>query len=162
LNEKIEITKPPAIDSWFDRNNLFIPITQVGKIHYSGEVHNLEIENSQSYTTESLAVHNCGDLMWVYIKVAKNKKGEEIIKDIKVKTFGCVAAIATSSKLTEMVKGMTLQEALKIDKGKIAAQLDGLPPQKMHCSVLSMDGLRKAIEDYRNKNKRGKGVKSNE
>ncbi len=101
----------------------------------------------------------CGDLMWVYIKVAKNKKGEEIIKDIKVKTFGCVAAIATSSKLTEMVKGMTLQEALEIDKGKIAAQLDGLPPQKMHCSVLSMDGLRKAIEDYRNK--KGKSVKSN-
>ncbi|MDP2974305.1 MAG: iron-sulfur cluster assembly scaffold protein [Candidatus Diapherotrites archaeon] len=100
----------------------------------------------------------CGDLMWVYIKVAQNKKGEEIIKDIKVKTFGCVAAIATSSKLTEMVKGMTLKEALEIDKGKIAAQLDGLPPQKMHCSVLSMDGLRKAIEDY--KNKKGKSVKS--
>jgi len=100
----------------------------------------------------------CGDLMWVYIKVGKNKKGEEIIKDIKVKTFGCVAAIATSSKLTEMVKGMTLKEALEIDKGKIAAQLDGLPPQKMHCSVLSMDGLRKAIEDY--KNKKGKSVKS--
>jgi nitrogen fixation NifU-like protein len=99
----------------------------------------------------------CGDLLWIYIKVGKNKKGEEIIKDIKVKTFGCVAAIATSSKLTEMVKGMTLKEALEIDKGKIAAQLDGLPPQKMHCSVLSMDGLRKAIEDY--KNKKGKAAK---
>jgi len=93
----------------------------------------------------------CGDLMWVYIKVAKNKKGEEIIKDIKVKTFGCVAAIATSSKLTEMAKGMALEEALKINKEKIAKELGGLPPIKMHCSVLSMDGLRKAIEDYRNK-----------
>ena len=95
----------------------------------------------------------CGDIMHVYIKVGKNKRGEEIIKDIKVKTFGCVAAIATSSKLTEMVKGMTLEEAIKIDKQKIADALDGLPPQKMHCSVLSMDGLRRAIEDYRNKKK---------
>jgi nitrogen fixation NifU-like protein len=114
----------------------------------------LEIEDSKSYVTESLAVHNCGDLMWVFIKVRKNKKGEEIIKQIKVKTFGCVAALATSSKLTEMVKGMTLDEALKIDKEKIAKELDGLPPTKMHCSVLSMDGLRKAIEDYRNKKKK--------
>jgi len=95
----------------------------------------------------------CGDLMWVYIKVAKNREGKEIIKDIKVKTFGCVAAIATSSKLTEMAKGMTLDEALEIDKRNIAKELDGLPPQKMHCSVLSMDGLRRAIEDYRNKKK---------
>ena len=95
----------------------------------------------------------CGDLMWVYIKVAKNREGKEIIKDIKVKTFGCVAAIATSSKLTEMAKGMTLDEALEIDKRNIAKELDGLPPQKMHCSVLSMDGLRMAIEDYRNKKK---------
>ena len=99
----------------------------------------------------------CGDLMWLYIKVMKNKKGEEIIKDVKVKTFGCVAAIATSSKLTELVKGMTLEKASKIDKKAIAETLDGLPPQKMHCSVLSMDALRKAIEDYRNK--KGKAVK---
>ncbi len=93
----------------------------------------------------------CGDLMWVYIRVGKNRKGQEVIEDIKVKTFGCVAAIATSSKLTELVKGKTLEDALKIDKQKIADSLDGLPPQKMHCSVLSMDGLRKAVEDYRNK-----------
>jgi nitrogen fixation NifU-like protein len=99
----------------------------------------------------------CGDLLWLYIKVGKNRKGEEIIEDAKVKTFGCVAAISTSSKLTEMAKGLTLDEALKIDKAKIAKELDGLPPQKMHCSVLSMDALRKAIEDYRNK--KGKAVK---
>ena len=96
----------------------------------------------------------CGDIMHVYIKVAKDKKGKEIIKDIKVKTFGCVAAIATSSKLTEMVKGMELDEALKLNKAKIAEELDGLPPAKMHCSILSIDGLRKAIEDYRNKKAR--------
>ena len=95
----------------------------------------------------------CGDVMWVYIKVGKNKKGQEIIKDIKVKTFGCVAAITTSSVLTEMAKGMTLENAEKITKDDIAKKLDGLPPVKMHCSVLSMDGLTKAIEDYRNKKK---------
>ncbi len=99
----------------------------------------------------------CGDLMRIFIKVGKNKKGEEIIKDIKVKTFGCVAAIATSSKLTEIVKGKTFDEALKLDKKKIAESLDGLPPQKMHCSILSMDGLKNAIEDY--KNKKSKAVK---
>jgi len=93
----------------------------------------------------------CGDLLWCYIKIGKNKEGEEIIKDIKVKTFGCVAAISTSSKLTEMAKGLTLDEALKIDRAKIAKELGGLPPAKMHCSVLSMDALKKAIDDYRNK-----------
>ncbi len=93
----------------------------------------------------------CGDVMWVYIKVSKNKRSQEIIKDIKVKTFGCVAAISTSSVLATIVKGMTLKDALKIDKKQIAEELDGLPPAKMHCSVLSMDGLRKAVEDYRNK-----------
>ena len=93
----------------------------------------------------------CGDLLWTYIKVGKNKQGEEIITDIKVKTFGCVAAIATSSILTKIAKGMTLEDALKINKEKIAKELDGLPPNKMHCYVLAMDGLKRAIEDYRNK-----------
>jgi len=97
----------------------------------------------------------CGDLLWLYIKVGKNKKGQEVIEDARVKTFGCVAAISTSSKLTEMAKGLTLDEALKIDKAKIAKELDGLPPQKMHCSVLSMDALKKAIENYRNKKRKG-------
>jgi nitrogen fixation NifU-like protein len=90
----------------------------------------------------------CGDLLWTYIKVGKNKKGEEIIKDIKVKTFGCVAAISTSSVMTAMAKGMTLKEAAAISKDDIAKKLGGLPPVKMHCSVLSMDGLKRAIEDY--------------
>ena len=95
----------------------------------------------------------CGDVMHVYIKIGKNKKGEEIIKDIKVKTFGCVAAIATSSALTEVVKGMTLTEAAKITKQNIADYVGGLPPAKIHCSVLAVDGLQKAIEEYKNKNK---------
>jgi len=93
----------------------------------------------------------CGDVMWVYIKVGKNRKGKEILKDIKVKTFGCISAIATSSILTEMAKGKTLNEALRISRMDIAKELGGLPPIKMHCSVLSAEGLRKAIEDYRKK-----------
>ena len=93
----------------------------------------------------------CGDLMWVYLKVEENKKGEEVIKDITVKTFGCVAAIATSSALTEIVKGMPLKEAEKITRENVADYVGGLPPAKIHCSVLAVDGLQKAIEEYKNK-----------
>lgn len=95
----------------------------------------------------------CGDLLWCYIRVGKNAQGKEYIQDIKVKTFGCVAALSTSSKLTTLAKGKTLEDALKIGKEKIARALGGLPPQKMHCSILAMDGLRKAIEDYRSRKK---------
>ena len=90
----------------------------------------------------------CGDLLWTYIKVGKNKKGEEILEDIKVKTFGCVAAIATSSMITELAIGKTLEEAKKITRDNIARALEGLPAIKMHCSNLAADGLHKAIEEY--------------
>ena len=90
----------------------------------------------------------CGDLMWIYIKVGKNKKGEKIIKDIKFKTFGCVAAIASSSMLTELAKGKTLEQANKLTNKDVAKSLKGLPPVKMHCSNLAADGLRRAIENY--------------
>lgn len=93
----------------------------------------------------------CGDVLWMYIKVAKNKDGKEYVKDVKVKTMGCVAAIATSSKITEMVKGKTLKEAESISNKDIVDLVDGLPPQKLHCSVLAADALKRAIEDYRNK-----------
>ncbi len=85
----------------------------------------------------------CGDLMTIYIKVRNNK-----IADIKFKTFGCGAAIATSSMITELAKGKTLEEALKITRGEVAESLGGLPPIKMHCSNLAADGLHEAIEDY--------------
>lgn len=91
----------------------------------------------------------CGDLMWVYIKVKDNK-----IKDIKFKTFGCVAAIATSSMITELAKGKTLEQAEKLTNKDIAKSLGGLPPIKMHCSNLAADALREAIKDYRKKNKK--------
>ena len=94
----------------------------------------------------------CGDVLWLYIRIGKNKAGQEIIRDIRVKTFGCVAAISTSSQITEMAKGKTLEEAEKISNKDIVRLMDGLPPQKVHCSVLAADALREAIDDYR-KNK---------
>jgi len=85
----------------------------------------------------------CGDLMTVYIKVKDNR-----LEDVKFKTFGCGAAIATSSMITELSKGKTIEEALKITRGDVADSLDGLPPIKMHCSNLAADALHAAIKDY--------------
>ena len=93
----------------------------------------------------------CGDVMWMYIKVKKDEKGKEFLKDIKFKTFGCAAAIATSSMITQLAKGKELDEAEKITRNDVAESLNGLPPVKMHCSNLASDALKKAIEDYRSK-----------
>lgn len=90
----------------------------------------------------------CGDIMKLYIKVKDNK-----ISEIKFETLGCGAAIATSSMITEMAKGKTLEQSLKITREDIAEELGGLPPIKIHCSVLAADALKKAIEDYKNKQK---------
>lgn len=95
----------------------------------------------------------CGDVMWLYIKVGKNKSGKEIITGIKFKTFGCAAAIATSSMITQLAKGKTLAEAEKITRSDVADSLKGLPQIKMHCSNLASEALKKAIEDYRKKSK---------
>ena len=89
---------------------------------------------------------SCGDIMTMYIKVEN-----DIITEIRFKTFGCGAAIATSSITTEMVKGKTIEEAEKLTRGEVADALGGLPPIKMHCSNLATDALRAAIEDYRKK-----------
>ena len=93
----------------------------------------------------------CGDLMCIYIKVEKNKKRQEIIKDIKFKTFGCVAAIATSSMITELAKGKTLADAKKLSNMDVADALGNLPAVKMHCSDLAADALKRAMEDYEKK-----------
>jgi len=90
----------------------------------------------------------CGDMMKLFIKVENDR-----IVDAKFQTFGCGAAIGVSSMITEMAKGKTLDEALAITKESVADALDGLPPQKMHCSNLGADALRKAIEDYKKKHK---------
>lgn len=93
----------------------------------------------------------CGDIMKMYIKVDDGR-----ITDIKFKTFGCGAAIATSSMVTEMVKGKTIEEALTVSNQMVAEALDGLPAPKMHCSNLAADALHKAIEDYHERQKAGK------
>ena len=97
----------------------------------------------------------CGDLMTIYIKVKDNN-----IADIKFKTFGCGAAIATSSMTTELAKGKTLKEAIKIARKDVADALEGLPPVKMHCSNLAADALHAAIEDYYKKRKAKKEMKN--
>ena len=88
----------------------------------------------------------CGDMMTVYIKVE-----DGVIKDIKYLTFGCGAAIAVTSMISEMAKGLTIEEALKLSNKNVADELGGLPQQKMHCSNLGADALHKAIQDYLSK-----------
>lgn len=90
----------------------------------------------------------CGDVMWIYLKVDNG-----IITDAKFETFGCVAAIATSSMAIEMVKGKPIDEALKLTNKAVAQALDGLPPEKMHCSLLAEEGIKAAIEDYQSRQK---------
>jgi len=96
----------------------------------------------------------CGDMMTIYIKVKDNR-----LEDIKFKTYGCGSAIATSSMITDLARGKTLEEAMKITRGDVADELGGLPPVKMHCSNLAADALHAAIEDYYKKQKAREEVK---
>jgi nitrogen fixation NifU-like protein len=111
-----------------------------------------KIENPDGVGTVGNPV--CGDVMKLYIKVADGR-----IADARFQTFGCGAAIATSSMVTELAKGKTLDEAIAISNKEVAAALDGLPPAKMHCSMLGEEALKAAIEDYRKKSGAGAGGK---
>lgn len=106
-----------------------------------------EIENADGVGTVGNA--SCGDIMKVYLKIES-----DIIVDAKFKTFGCAAAIASSSTATEMIKGMSIEDALKIKNADVVEKLEGLPPQKIHCSVLAEEAITAAIEDYRSKKKK--------
>ena len=90
----------------------------------------------------------CGDIMEISLKIKDN-----VIVDAKFRTFGCAAAIATSSTATEMVKGMTVDQALKLTNSQVVEELEGLPPQKIHCSVLAEEAIKQAINDYKSKQK---------
>lgn len=103
-----------------------------------------EIENPDGIGTVGNAT--CGDIMQITLKIEN-----DVIVDAKFKTFGCAAAIATSSTATEMVKGMTIDEALKVTNKIVIEKLGGLPAQKIHCSVLAEEAIKKAIEDYQAK-----------
>lgn len=103
-----------------------------------------EVENYDAIGTVGNAT--CGDIMQITLKI-----DGDVITDAKFKTFGCAAAIATSSTATEMIKGKTLDEALKITNKQVVEELEGLPPQKLHCSVLAEEAIKAAIEDYKNR-----------
>ena len=103
-----------------------------------------EIENPDGIGT--VGNESCGDIMQISLKIEN-----DIIVDAKFKTFGCAAAIATSSTATEMIRGMTIEEALKVTNKKVIETLGGLPAQKIHCSVLAEEAIKKAIEDYLSK-----------
>ena len=109
--------------------------------HYTNPRNVGKIENASGVGEVGNPV--CGDSMKMYIKVEKN-----IIVDVKFKTFGCGAAIATSSVATEMIKGKTVEEALKLKNTDVVKSLGGLPPVKLHCSVLAEEAIHNAIEDY--------------
>jgi len=106
-----------------------------------------EIENADGVGTVGNPV--CGDIMKMYLKIENNT-----IKDAKFKTFGCGAAVATSSMATELIIGKTLEEALDITNSTVAEALDGLPPVKMHCSNLAQQAVKAAIDDYKKKNEK--------
>lgn len=94
---------------------------------------------------------SCGDIMKVYLKIKKDKKGKEIIQDVKFKTMGCVAAIASSDAVCEVAKGKTLEQAKKITKADILKKVGSLPQVKHHCSILGEEALQEAIKNYENK-----------
>ena len=114
-----------------------------------------EMENADGVGTVGNA--KCGDIMRIYIKVEN-----DVITDVKFKTFGCGAAIATSSKATELVKGKTLDEALTITNKQVMESLGGLPPVKVHCSVLAEEALHAAIQDYKDRLANGEKPRTEE
>jgi nitrogen fixation NifU-like protein len=114
--------------------------------HFKKPQHMGEIPDADG--VGSVGNPTCGDLMTMYIKVKDNR-----LEDVKFKTYGCGAAIATSSMTTELAKGKTIDEAMQISRASVAESLGGLPPVKMHCSNLAADALHAAIEDYQKKQK---------
>jgi nitrogen fixation NifU-like protein len=120
--------------------------TKIVKDHFFNPRNVGEIKDADGIGT--VGNPKCGDIMTIYIKVKNDK-----IKDIKFKTFGCAAAIASSSIGTELVKGKTLDEAMKLSRDDVANELGGLPAIKLHCSNLVSDAIREAIKDYRKRKK---------
>jgi NifU-like protein involved in Fe-S cluster formation len=141
--------------SWIDANYLYMPIMKIEKQNYAGLVCNLEVERAHSFVTDCVTLHNCGDVMRIYLRI-KEKNGKKIISDIKGEVFGCIVAVSNTSMLTTMVKGKSLEDALKIEKEELIERLGGrrkIPAFKIHCSILALDALHEAIYNYYKKNK---------
>jgi NifU-like protein involved in Fe-S cluster formation len=115
---------------------------------YAGEIKNADAVGQVGNAA-------CGDIMKVYLKIAKDKKGKETIKDVKFKTMGCVAAIASSDAVCEIAKGKTIVDAKKINKKDILKKVGNLPQIKHHCSILGEEALQEAIKNYEGKLKEG-------
>jgi nitrogen fixation NifU-like protein len=114
--------------------------------HFAHPRNQGEIEDANGVGT--VGNQKCGDIMKMYLKIDEN----EIITDVKFKTFGCGAAIATSSMATELVKGKSIKEALTLTNSAVVEALDGLPPAKIHCSVLAEEAIKSALKDYYDRN----------
>lgn len=121
-----------------------IEYNEVVKDHFKNPRNVGELKNANGIGT--IGSKTCGDIMTIYLRIEKN-----IIEDIKFKTYGCAAAIASGSIATEIVKGMKIKDALKLSRGDISNKLGGLPEFKLHCSNLAADAIHKAIHDYKKK-----------
>lgn len=143
--ERQSINLEKKVGYWYDENMQFNP-TIID--HFTNPRNAGEIPDADGVGTVGHPV--CGDIVRLYIRVAQEGK-EERIQDVKFKTFGCTAAIATSSVATELIKGKTVKDALAIKDEDVAKALGGLPAIKMHCSVLAHDAIQAAVADYRGK-----------
>lgn len=140
--------KRHAVESWFDSQYLYMPIRKVLRKKFSGRLFNFEVGQSHTYTTDAFLVHNCGDMMKMWLKI---EPGSEKITEMKWRTFGCGSAIAATSMFSVMVTengGVAIADALKIKPQHIMERLGGLPNRKIHCSVLADKAFRKAANDY--------------
>ncbi|HDH07624.1 MAG TPA: iron-sulfur cluster assembly scaffold protein [Candidatus Moranbacteria bacterium] len=122
--------------------------------HFTHPHNQGRIRNADGVATVGNPV--CGDIMKIYIKIGENKKGEKILEDIKFETLGCGAAVATSSMVTDLAKGETIEKALKISRQDVSKELQGLPPTKEHCSNLAAIALHDAVKNYKDKLKKKK------
>lgn len=150
LNVKFHYPKVSRIatHSWFDKNYFYTPIRKVKKVNFNGKLFNLEVDKAHSYVTNAYTLHNCGDMMkmWLWIDPKTEK-----IKKCWWRTFGCASAIASTSMLSVMITekgGMKIERALKLTPQDILNRLGGLPMRKIHCSVLGDKALQEAIYDY--------------
>lgn len=140
--------KRHAVESWFDDRYLYLPIRDVSVTNTRDRLYNLEVESSHTYATDAFLVHNCGDMMQMWMKIDKTT---ERIQELKWKTFGCGSAIAATSMFSVMVTengGVTLADALAIKPTDVMTRLGGLPDRKIHCSVLCDKAFARTANDY--------------
>ena len=129
-----------------EKQSRYGPYTNAIIEHFKNPKNMGEMENPDA--SAKVGSPMCGDELWVHLKISKNPDGELFIEDIKFQSFGCAAAIATGSMITELAKGKTLKEALKINRRSVDDALGGLPKVKIHCSLLASDALHEAIYGY--------------